>query len=387
MQWLPSNQWRSQAWASILATPLLPMQWQQWLPSDAVVAVASFRCSGSSGFLPMQWQQWLPSDAVASFQSVAQSGMGLNPGYATASNAVAAVASFRCSGSSGFLPMQWQQWLPFNAVATVASFQSSDSSGFLPMQWLPSNQWRSQAWASILATPLLPMQWQQWLPSDAVVAVASFRCSGSSGFLPMQWQQWLPSDAVASFQSVAQSGMGLNPGYATASNAVAAVASFQYSGSSGFLPMQWQQWLPFNAVATVASFQCSGSSGFLLMQWQQWLPSNAVAAVASFRCSGSSGSIQWLPSDAVAAVASFQCSGSSEGMDAYIKIWLQFAFPIYIWILVGLLAYASNYSTKIARILGPTNPVAVLSTLFLPSFTTPSYYHYYTFIHNFGLPR
>ena len=58
-----------------------------------------------------------------------------------------------------------------------------------------------------------------------------------------------------------------------------------------------------------------------------------------------------------------------EGMDAYIKTWLQFAFPIYIWILVGLIAYVSNYSTTIARVLGPTNPVAVLATLFLLSYT------------------
>ena len=106
---------------------------------------------------------------------------------------------------------------PFRDAWVQGSSSSSGSSGFLPMQWLPSNQWRSQAWTSILATPLLPMQWQR-------------RSSGNSGFLPMQWQQWLPSDAVA------------------------AVASFQCSGSSGFLPMQWQQWLPSNAVAAVASF-------------------------------------------------------------------------------------------------------------------------------------
>ena len=59
----------------------------------------------------------------------------------------------------------------------------------------------------------------------------------------------------------------------------------------------------------------------------------------------------------------------TEGMDAYTKIWLQFVFPIYIWFLVGLITCISYYSTRIARIIGPTNPVAVLATLFLLSYT------------------
>ena len=59
----------------------------------------------------------------------------------------------------------------------------------------------------------------------------------------------------------------------------------------------------------------------------------------------------------------------SEGMDTYIKTWLQFVFPIYIWILVGLITCVSYYSTTVARIIGPTNPVAVLATLFLLSYT------------------
>jgi len=54
-------------------------------------------------------------------------------------------------------------------------------------------------------------------------------------------------------------------------------------------------------------------------------------------------------------------------MDEYTKTWLQFVFPIYVWILVGLIIIVSNYSSKITRLLG-SNPVAVLATLFLLSY-------------------
>ena len=58
-----------------------------------------------------------------------------------------------------------------------------------------------------------------------------------------------------------------------------------------------------------------------------------------------------------------------DGMDTYSKMWLQFAFPIYIWSLVGLITLLSNVSSGFARILGSTNPIAVLATLFLLSYT------------------
>ena len=58
-----------------------------------------------------------------------------------------------------------------------------------------------------------------------------------------------------------------------------------------------------------------------------------------------------------------------DGMDAYSMMWLQFVFPIYIWLLVGLITILCNVSTTAARILGSTNPIAVLATLFLLSYT------------------
>ena len=56
-----------------------------------------------------------------------------------------------------------------------------------------------------------------------------------------------------------------------------------------------------------------------------------------------------------------------DGMDAYSKAWLQYAFPVYVWVLVGVIILASHHSTRIVRSLG-NNPVAVLATLFLLSY-------------------
>ena len=57
-----------------------------------------------------------------------------------------------------------------------------------------------------------------------------------------------------------------------------------------------------------------------------------------------------------------------DGMDAYAKTWLQFVFPIYVWSLVGMIILISHYSRKITTLLG-SNPIAVLATLFLISYT------------------
>ena len=55
------------------------------------------------------------------------------------------------------------------------------------------------------------------------------------------------------------------------------------------------------------------------------------------------------------------------GMDAYVKTWLQFAFPLYVWALVGMIIIGSHYSGRVAKVFG-SNPVAVLATLFLLSY-------------------
>ena len=56
-----------------------------------------------------------------------------------------------------------------------------------------------------------------------------------------------------------------------------------------------------------------------------------------------------------------------NGMDAYVKTWLQFAFPLYVWALVGMIIIGSYYSGRVAKVFG-SNPVAVLATLFLLSY-------------------
>ena len=56
-----------------------------------------------------------------------------------------------------------------------------------------------------------------------------------------------------------------------------------------------------------------------------------------------------------------------NGMDAYVKTWLQFAFPLYVWVLVGMIIVGSYYSGRVAKVFG-SNPVAVLATLFLLSY-------------------
>ncbi len=56
-----------------------------------------------------------------------------------------------------------------------------------------------------------------------------------------------------------------------------------------------------------------------------------------------------------------------DGMDAYTQTWLQFVFPIYIWVLIGVITIISRYSKSMTRLIG-SNPVAVLATLFLMSY-------------------
>ena len=57
-----------------------------------------------------------------------------------------------------------------------------------------------------------------------------------------------------------------------------------------------------------------------------------------------------------------------DGLTTYIKTWLQFLFPVYVLALVGVMIFASNYSTRVTRLLG-TNSVSVLATLILLSYT------------------
>ena len=57
-----------------------------------------------------------------------------------------------------------------------------------------------------------------------------------------------------------------------------------------------------------------------------------------------------------------------SGMDAYHQTWLQFAFPLYVWFLVGLIILISRYSITVSKMIGH-NPIAVLATVILMSYT------------------
>ena len=57
----------------------------------------------------------------------------------------------------------------------------------------------------------------------------------------------------------------------------------------------------------------------------------------------------------------------ADGLNGYWKTWLQFVFPLYIWIITAIIIIASHYSSLAAKIFG-NNSVPVLATLFLLSY-------------------
>ena len=57
-----------------------------------------------------------------------------------------------------------------------------------------------------------------------------------------------------------------------------------------------------------------------------------------------------------------------DGFTPYWKTWLQFLFPLYLWGISGTLIMCARYSNKVASLMG-SNPVSLLATLFLLSYT------------------
>ena len=57
-----------------------------------------------------------------------------------------------------------------------------------------------------------------------------------------------------------------------------------------------------------------------------------------------------------------------DGMDEYAEAWLQFAFPLYLWFLAGLIVILCNRYVSVTRWFG-INSVKVLATVVLLSFT------------------
>ena len=56
-----------------------------------------------------------------------------------------------------------------------------------------------------------------------------------------------------------------------------------------------------------------------------------------------------------------------DGMTAYAQTWLQFVFPLYVWMLMGLIIVTCRYSVTLSKLIGH-NPIAVLATLLLMSY-------------------
>ena len=56
-----------------------------------------------------------------------------------------------------------------------------------------------------------------------------------------------------------------------------------------------------------------------------------------------------------------------DGLDAYAKTWLQFVFPIYLWLLLIAIIVSSHYSVRVSKFI-PNNALQVLATIFLLSY-------------------
>ena len=57
-----------------------------------------------------------------------------------------------------------------------------------------------------------------------------------------------------------------------------------------------------------------------------------------------------------------------DGLDSYVETWLQFCFPLYIWMIVFAIIITSRYSSRVSKLCG-RNIVQVLATLLLLSYT------------------
>lgn len=57
-----------------------------------------------------------------------------------------------------------------------------------------------------------------------------------------------------------------------------------------------------------------------------------------------------------------------DGLDFYTYAWLQYAFPLYLWFLIGAIVLSSRLSARVGQLFG-SNPVAVLATVILMSYT------------------
>lgn len=58
-----------------------------------------------------------------------------------------------------------------------------------------------------------------------------------------------------------------------------------------------------------------------------------------------------------------------DGMDQIAKTAWQFVFPVYLWLIVGLIIVVCHYSIRVSKVFANSNPVGVLATIILLSYT------------------
>ena len=95
-------------------------------------------------------------------------------------------------------------------------------------------------------------------------------------------------------------------------------------------------------------------ANFVQVNRRLFFPTDSVSVLTVF--------IAWLNLDLGFQTCFF------DGLDAYIQTWLQYAFPLYVWLLIGFMIVTSRYSMTVSELIGH-NPVAVLATLILMSYT------------------
>lgn len=85
-----------------------------------------------------------------------------------------------------------------------------------------------------------------------------------------------------------------------------------------------------------------------------FLPQNTVNILTIF--------IAWMNLDLGIETCFF------DGMNAFVETCLQFSFPVFVWILITVIILTSRHSVIMSRLIG-SNPIAVLATLLLMSYT------------------
>ena len=71
--------------------------------------------------------------------------------------------------------------------------------------------------------------------------------------------------------------------------------------------------------------------------------------------------IAWLNLDVGAEMCLY------DGLDSYVITWLQYVYPLYIWLIAAIIIILSHFSSRISKLCGK-NAVQVLATLFLISY-------------------